>query len=112
MLLISENSFWKRLTKDKITLEVRTREVVLAKAVGDLKLFFKDKYLLLTNVLYIPQMKRNLISISCILEHMYKIPFDINEALIFDIGIQICFAILENNLYTLRLTRANFFITT
>ncbi|KAL0546565.1 hypothetical protein IC582_016476 [Cucumis melo] len=86
--------------------------MVSAKAVGDLKLFFNDRYIVLKNVLYAPQMKRNLISISCMLEHMYRISFEINEAFIFRKGIHICSAILENNLYKLRPTRANFVLNT
>ncbi|KAA0054880.1 gag/pol protein [Cucumis melo var. makuwa] len=59
-----ENSSWKRLSEDEITLEVGTGEMVSAKVVGDLKLFFNDRYILLKDVLYAPQMKRKLISIS------------------------------------------------
>jgi len=73
-----ENSSWKRLSEGEITLKVGTGEMVSAKAVGDLKLFFNDRYIMLKNVLYAPQMKRNLISISCMLEHMYRISFEIN----------------------------------
>ena len=87
-------------------------EVLSAEAVGDLKLFFGDKYLLLKNILYVLQMKRNLISISCILEHMYEVLFEIHEAFIFSKSIQICSAILENNLYKLRPSRANFVFST
>ena len=57
-------------------------------------------------------MKRNLISISCILEQMYRISFEINEAFIFYKGIQVFYVIHENNLYKLRPTRANFFLNT
>ncbi|TYK08480.1 gag/pol protein [Cucumis melo var. makuwa] len=78
-----ENSSWKRLFEGKITLKVGTGEMVSAKAVGDLKLFFNDRYIIFKNVLYAPQMKRNLISISCMLEQMYRISFEINEAFIF-----------------------------
>ena len=84
--------------------------MVSAEAVGDLKLYFGNRYIILKNVLYVPQMKRNLISISCILEQMYKISFEINEAFIFYKGIQICSDIHENNLYKLRPTQANFFL--
>ncbi|KAL0559430.1 hypothetical protein IC582_004040 [Cucumis melo] len=86
--------------------------MVSAKAVGDLKLFFNDRYIMLKNVLYAPQMKRSLISISCMLEHMYRISFEINEAFIFRKSIHVCSAILENNLYKLRPTWANFVLNT
>ena len=34
--------------------------MVSARAVGDLKLFFRDRYVILKNVLYVPQMRRTL----------------------------------------------------
>ena len=86
--------------------------MVLAEAMGDLKLYFGNRYIILKNVWYVPQTKRNLISISCILERMYIISFEINEAFIFYKGIQVCSAIHENNLYKLRLTKANFVLNT
>ncbi|KAA0048609.1 gag/pol protein [Cucumis melo var. makuwa] len=45
-----ENSSWKKLYKGEITLKVGTGEMVSAKAVGDLKLFFNDRYTMLKNV--------------------------------------------------------------
>ncbi|KAA0046206.1 gag/pol protein [Cucumis melo var. makuwa] len=59
-----DNSSWERLSEGEITLKVGTGEMDSAKAVGALKLFFNDRYIILKNVLYAPQMKRNLISIS------------------------------------------------
>ena len=47
-------------------------------------------------------MKRNLISISCLLEQLYKVSFEINEVFIRKRGIHICSAKLENNLYMLK----------
>ncbi|KAA0061307.1 gag/pol protein [Cucumis melo var. makuwa] len=46
-----EISSWKRLFEGEITLKVGTGEMVSAKAVRDLKLFFNDRYILLKNVL-------------------------------------------------------------
>ncbi|KAA0033218.1 gag/pol protein [Cucumis melo var. makuwa] len=46
-----ENSSWKKLSEGEITLKVGTGEMVLAKAVGDLKLFFNDRYIMLKNAL-------------------------------------------------------------
>ncbi|KAA0063246.1 gag/pol protein [Cucumis melo var. makuwa] len=46
-----KTSSWKRLSEGEITLKVGTGEMVSAKAVGDLKLFFNDRYILLKNVL-------------------------------------------------------------
>ena len=53
-----------------------------------------------------------LISISCILEQMYRVYFEINEAFVFYKGILVCFVILEDNLYKLRPTRVNFVLNT
>ena len=75
--------------------------MVLAEAVRDLKLYFEDRYVILKNILYVPQMRRNLIYILCILEQIHKISFKINEAFIFYKGNQICSVILVNNLYKL-----------
>ncbi|TYK08036.1 gag/pol protein [Cucumis melo var. makuwa] len=46
-----ENSSWKRLSEGKITLKVETGEMVSAKAVGDLKLYFGNRYIILKNIL-------------------------------------------------------------
>ncbi|KAA0056663.1 gag/pol protein [Cucumis melo var. makuwa] len=47
-----ENSSWKRLSEGEITLKVGTEEMVSAEAVGDLKLYFGNRYVILKNVLY------------------------------------------------------------
>ena len=39
-----ETSSWKKLVEDEITLKVRKKEVVSAKATRDLKLFFEDNF--------------------------------------------------------------------
>ena len=93
-----ESCSWKKLVEHETTLKVGMREVVSVEPVRDLKMFLEDRYLLLKNILYVPQIKRNLTSIPCILEHMYEISFEINETFIFSKGIQICSTILENNL--------------
>ena len=61
-------------------------------------MFFGDRFIILDNVLFVLGMKRNLISISCLLEQLYKISFEINEVFIFKRGIHICSAKLENNM--------------
>ncbi|KAA0035526.1 gag/pol protein [Cucumis melo var. makuwa] len=66
-----ETSSWKRLFKGEITLKVGTGEMVLAKAVGDLKLFFNDRYILLKNVLTAEtQNKRQKVSSNAFLRHL------------------------------------------
>ncbi|KAA0052272.1 gag/pol protein [Cucumis melo var. makuwa] len=57
-----ENSSWKRLSKGKITLKVGIGEMISAKAVGDLKLFFNDRYIMLKNVLIRRLVKNGLLS--------------------------------------------------
>ena len=71
------------LAEGEITLRVETGEVVSTRSVGNLKLFFRDRFIILDNVLFVPGMKRNLISISCLLKQLYKVSFEINEVFIF-----------------------------
>ena len=75
-------------------------------------MFFDNKYIILKDVLYVPQMNRNFIYISCILEQKYIIFFKVNKVFIFNQGIKICSIILENNLYKLRPTREKFVLST
>ena len=56
-----ENNSRKGLLKGEITLQVGTGEMVSTDVVGDLKLYFEDKYIIVKNVLYVAQMRRNLI---------------------------------------------------
>ncbi|KAL0553858.1 hypothetical protein IC582_007762 [Cucumis melo] len=85
-----------------MTLKVRTGDVISARAVGDAKLFFGNKFMFLENLYIVPKIKRNLVSVSCLIEHMYSINFSMNEAFIYKNGVHICSAKLENNLYVLR----------
>ena len=70
------------LAEGEITLRVGTGEVVSARSFGNLRLFFEDRFIILDNVLFVPGLKRNLISISCLLEQLYKVSFEINEVFI------------------------------
>ncbi|KAA0048103.1 gag/pol protein [Cucumis melo var. makuwa] len=80
-----ENSSWKNLSEGKITLKVGTGEMVSAKVVGDLKLFFNDRYIMLKNVLIGRLVKSRLLSQlednslppcdSCLREKMTKRSF-------------------------------------
>ena len=45
------------LAEGEITLSVRTGEVVSARPVGNLKLFFGDRFIILDNVLFVPGIK-------------------------------------------------------
>ncbi|TYK04622.1 gag/pol protein [Cucumis melo var. makuwa] len=57
-----ENSSWKRLSEGEITLKVGTEEMVSAEAVGDLKLYFGNRYVILKNVLIGRLVKSGLLS--------------------------------------------------
>ena len=48
---LQKNSCWKKVSKCEITLKVGTGEIVSAKSVGDLKLYFINRYVILKNVL-------------------------------------------------------------
>ncbi|KAL4025380.1 hypothetical protein IC575_013770 [Cucumis melo] len=85
-----------------MTLKVGTGDVISARAVGDAKLFFGNKFMFLENLYIVPKIKKNLVSVSCLIEHMYSINFSMNEAFISKNGVHICSAKLENNLYVLR----------
>ncbi|KAA0037080.1 Retrovirus-related Pol polyprotein from transposon TNT 1-94 [Cucumis melo var. makuwa] len=58
-----ENSSWKILSEGEMTLKVGTGEMDSAKAVGDLKLFFNDRYIMLKIVLIGRLVKSGLLSL-------------------------------------------------
>ena len=88
-------------------MQVGTRDVVLARAVVEVRLQFSNSYfIVLNNVYYIPNFRRNLISVSRLLEHNYSISFSNKDIIISRNGLNICSGILENNICMLRsLTR-------
>ena len=47
------------LAEGEITLRIVTREVVTARSVENLKLFFRDRFIILDNVLFVLGIKRN-----------------------------------------------------
>ena len=46
------------LAEGEITLRVGIGEVVSARSVGNLKLFFGDRFIILDNVLFVPEVKK------------------------------------------------------
>ena len=60
----------------------------------------------LENLYIVPKINKNLIFVSCLIEHMYSVNFSMNEAFISKNGIHICSAKLEKNLYVLRSNEA------
>lgn len=57
---VQETSSWKTLDECEVTLKVGTGDVVSAEAVGEMQLCFRDRYILLKHVLYVPRMKKEL----------------------------------------------------
>ena len=91
----------RKLRAKEFTLRVGNGESVSAEAVGEVRLQFGNKYLLLDNVYFIPNISRNLISVSQLYEQSFSVYFSYNEIIISRNGVQICCAKLENGLYIL-----------
>ena len=84
-------------------MQVGTGEVVSAKAVGEVRLSFNNNcFIALNNVYFIPGFKRNLISVSKLLEFNYSFSFYNKSVIISRNGLDICSGMQENNLYVLR----------
>ena len=84
-------------------MKVGTGDAVSARVVGVSRLEFLNKsYLNLNNVLYILSFRRNLISVSKLLDDGYLISFNNNLVIISRNGLTICIENSENNLYVLK----------
>ena len=84
-------------------MRVGTEDAVSARAVGVSSLnFINNSYLNLNNVLFILGFRRNLISVSKLLDDGYSVSFNSNLVIIGINGLTICTRNLENNLYVLR----------
>ena len=88
-----------------VTMRVGNGEVVSAKEGGDARLNFRNKFLVLNNVFFIPSFRRNLISVSMLHEQLFRISFINNEIVISRNGLDICHAKPKNGLYVLRPTK-------
>ena len=75
---------------------------VLAKADEVVRLELGNKFLVLNNVFYIPNFRRNLISVSRLHEQMFGISFNNNQIIISRNGLNICCANNEGGLYVVR----------
>ena len=93
---------WRDLAEGSFTMRVGTGDAVSAKAVGDSKLNFNNSYLCLNGVLYIPGFRRNLISVTKLMEHGFSVSFNNKSVIISRNGLNICTGNSENNLYVLR----------
>ena len=72
------------------------------KARGKARIKFQQRFLILENVLFIPNFSRNLISVSCLQTQSYILNFSSTNCSISRNGFQICVAIMEQGLYVLR----------
>ena len=68
---------------------------------GETRLAFRNKFLLLDNVYFILNINRILISISELYRQLFAIYFNNNEIIISRNSLQICCAKLEHGLYVL-----------
>ena len=69
---LQENSSIQQLEEDKMMLKVGTGGVILAHAVGDVKLFFVEtNSCFLETLNIVPKIKRNLIFVSLLIEQLY-----------------------------------------
>ena len=94
----------RELADRDITMRVGSGEVISTKVVGVARLNFKNKFLVLNNVFFIPGFRRNLISVSMLHEQSFSISFINNEIIISRNGLDICHVKPKNGLYVLRPT--------
>ena len=81
---------WRDLTEGSFTMRVGTGDAVSAKAVGVSNLNFNKSYLCLNDVLYIPGFRRNLISVSKLMECVFSVSFNNKSVIISINGLKIC----------------------
>ena len=97
-------SYSRELADRDVTMRVGNGQVISAKVVGVTRLNFRNKFLVLNNLFFIPGFGRNLISVSMLHEQLFNISFINNEIVISRNGLDICHAKAENGLYVLRPT--------
>ena len=90
----------RRLADEEICLLVGDTSRVVAKAVGEVSLHFGGhKVLVLKDYLYVPNIRRNLISVSCLACNRYSVLFNKNLVSILNGEDKICSRMLIDNLY-------------
>ena len=82
----------KKLRAKDFTLRVGNGESVSAEAVGEVRQQFRNKFLLLENIYFIPNISNNLILVSELYKQSFSINFNYIEIIILRNGVQICFA--------------------
>ena len=74
-----------------MTLNVGMRDVISAHVVGDAKKNFRNRFLFLENLYIVPKIKRNLISVSSLIDQqLYPVTFSLNEVFISKNSLYIC----------------------
>ena len=92
----------RELADGECSMVVGNGAEVLAIAVGAVRLELGNKFLVLNNVYCIPELRRNLISVSKLYEQLFAVSFYNNQIVISRNGLNICHASNENGLYILR----------
>ena len=81
-------------------MKLGNREIISVKAIGPVVLFFENnRTLCLEDCLFVPDFKRNLVSVSCLVEHGLTLQF--NSSVSISKSFFICSDDLMNNLYFL-----------
>ena len=88
------------LSKGQRSLKLGNREYVSVMAVGLVELCFNNKTLCLSDCLFVPDFKRNLVSVSCLVEHGLTVQFN-SSVSIKSNNAFICSGLLINGLYFL-----------
>ena len=58
-------------------MKLRNRELISVKAIGPVVLFFENNRILcLEDCLFVPNFKRNLVYVSCLVEHSLTVQFN------------------------------------
>ena len=78
---LKETSFFQQFDEGKMTLKVIKGDVISAHVVGVVKLL-RNRYLFFGK--FVPKIRRNLISIYCLVEQLYSVKFSIYEVFIFE----------------------------
>ena len=85
-------SYSRELADRDVTMRVGSGEVVSEKSMGVARLNYRNKFLVLNNVFFIPGFRRNLIYVSMLHEQLFSISFINNEIVISRNGLDICHA--------------------
>ena len=88
------------LSKGQRSLKLENGEYVSVMAVGLVELCFNNKTLCLSDCLFVPDFKRNLVSVSCLVEHGLTVQFN-SSVSIKSNNTFICSGLLINGLYFL-----------